>query len=595
MRWLTAIAVLVLGAAAARAQPAPSPPAPTLPTPTLPTPVQPHPVLPDPVAYRLSPVMAGDKITALKVEIRFHEGPSGRSRLAWARTGEDDRLWRFARDVRIEGGEATADGPGAWVVHAAPGTPITASYRVVSAYGRDPTDDNSHQTWPVIRPDWFFALGEGLFATPEDHDKSPATFEWAGAPRSLFGIGGFGFASDLEHLAGPGRKATRPGTVDDIQESVVIGGRDVRLIEKRVDNVRLRVAIVGRYNFADKDFAAKVFEILAAERAFWGEKAKPYLVAMSPTLSVGRRLSMNGRGRSDAFALWVDPASDQLDLRWLLAHEYFHTWNPVLLGSLPDGPTEPLGFWFSEGFTDYYAWKLMLAAGQFGPADFAARWNETLARYAISPLKAAPNTVVMTNFWVNQYAQKLPYYRGAILAATLDTQARAHGSSLDAVMREMRRMAAVKGETRHAAELFPAAYQAVTGIDPRPLIQRHMIDGEPIDLPRGALGACFAVETVQVAAFDRGWDPDATRAANMTLAGVKPGGPAYAAGLRDGMRLLEIIAAEPGDASHPYVLKVKPPGEADQVISYLPAGTGTVSRQTVTPVAAPGCPAPPVS
>ena len=50
------------------------------------------------------------------------------------------------------------------------------------------------------------------------------------------------------------------------------------------------------------------------------------------------------------------------------------------------------------------------------------------------------------------------------------------------------------------------------------------------------------------------------------------------------------IAAEPGDATRPYVVKVKPAGEADQVISYLPAGTGTVSRQAVIPAAAPGCP-----
>lgn len=569
MRWVAAIALLIFGAATAGAEPIPAP------------------VLPDPVAYRVSPIFEGDRLTALEVRIRFQEGPSGHTRLAWAKTGDDDRLWRFARGMKIEGGEAKADGPGAWVIQAAPGTPITATYRVISAYDGDPTDSYIHQTWPVIRPNWFYALGEGVFATPEDHDKSPATFEWAGAPR------GFGFASDLEHLAGPGRPAIRAGTVDDISDSVMIGGPDLRIIEKRVDHARLRVAIVGRYEFSDRDFAAKVFEVLKAERAFWKEDAKPYLVAMSSIPSVDRRLSMSGRGRSDAFALWADPSSREADLRWLLAHEYFHTWNPILLGSAPEGPTEPLGFWFSEGFTDYYAWKLMLASGQFKPTDFATRWNETLAHYSTSPLKSAPNTVVMTNFWVSQAAQSLPYMRGAILAATLDAEARGRGFSLDAVMHEMRRMAAVKGEARHATELFPVAYEAVTGVDPRPLIQKHMIDGDFIELPNGALGPCFDIRAVQIPDFDRGWDADATRAADMTLAGVKPSSPAYAAGLRDGMKVLEIIAAEPGDSTRPYVLKVKPPGEADQVISYLPAGTGVTSRQAVAPVAGPGCPTPP--
>lgn len=577
MRWLAAIALLILAPVilrpgAARAEAAPKP------------------ALSDPVAYRLSPVFEGDTLAALKVEIRFHEGPSGRTRLAWIKTwAGDDRLWRHARGLKIEGGQATPDGPGAWIVAAPPGTPITATYRVVSAYDHDPTDSNSHQSWPVIRPGWMFAVGEALFAQPEDHDKSPATFEWTGAPM------GFGFASDLEHLAGPNRKATRPGTVDDVLESVVVGGWDLRLIEKRIDGARLRVAIVGRYGFSDKDFAAQVFDILKTERAFWAEPAQPYLVAMSPTLGEARRFSVSGTGRTDAFALWVDPGAGQADLRWLLAHEYFHTWNPIALGSLPEGPTEPLGYWFSEGFTDYYAWKLMLAGGQFGPAEFARRWNETLRAYAISPLKSAPNTVVMTNFWTSQDAQKLPYYRGAILAAVLDQQARAKGSSLDAAMRELRRMAAVKGETRHADELFPFAYEAATGIDPRPMIRRHMVEGEPLALTDGALGPCFQVATQQVAAFDRGWDPDATRAAGMTLAGVKPDSPAYAAGLRDGMKLLEIIAAEPGDATRPYVVKVRPTGEADQVISYLPAGSGLITRQAVTPAAAPGCLAAPAN
>ena len=541
----------------------------------------------DPVAYKLEPVLEGDKLVALKVEIRFRAGPSGQTRLAWLKTwAGDDALWRHAHGFKIEGAEWAPDGPGAFTVRAAPGTPIVASYRIVSAYDHDPTDSNSHQSWPVIRPGWFFAVGEALFAVPQDHDKAPATFEWADAPRN------FSFASDLEHLAGPNRKATRAGKVDDVLESVVIGGWDLRLVEKRVDGARLRVAIVGRYQFSDAEFSAKVFDVFKAERAFWGEKAGPYLVAMSPTLGVGRRLSISGLGRSDAFALWVDPGSLQTDLRWLLAHEYFHTWNPILLGSLPEGPTEPLSYWFSEGFTDYYAWKMMLASGQFGAADFAARWNETLRAYAVSPLRSAPNTVVMTNFWVSQDAQKLPYYRGAMLAADLDAQARAHGASLDAVMHEMRR-AAGDGETRHVAELFPEIYQRVTGVDPRALIERHMVKGEPMALAPDAFGPCFAVTSEDVPAFDRGWDPDATRAANMTLSGVRRDGPAYAAGLRDGMRVLELISATPGDSTRPYVLKVKPPGEADQVVSYLPAGTGTLSRQRVAPVAGPGCPIPP--
>lgn len=93
MRWLAPVLFLVLGPALASAAPAPT----------------------DPVAYSLSPVFDGTGLIALQVEIRFREGPSGRTRLAFEKSwAGDDKLWRNARDMRIEGGEAAPDSPGAW-------------------------------------------------------------------------------------------------------------------------------------------------------------------------------------------------------------------------------------------------------------------------------------------------------------------------------------------------------------------------------------------------------------------------------------------------------------------------------------------------
>src|SRR5439155_6770423 len=118
----------------------------------------------------------------------------------------------------------TEEPSGARVIHAVPNAPLTIRYRIVSAYDHDPSvDDWRQEAPPIIRPRWFYAAGEGLFAAPDGRDDAPATFEWRGAPA------GFGFASDLEHLAGPDRQAVRPGTVDDIIESVLIGGYGLRV------------------------------------------------------------------------------------------------------------------------------------------------------------------------------------------------------------------------------------------------------------------------------------------------------------------------------------------------------------------------------
>jgi predicted metalloprotease with PDZ domain len=541
-----------------------------------------------PVAYSLSPEFGPDGLSALRVEIRFRSEASGRTRLAWLKSwAGDDQLWSHARDLQVEGGVATPDGPGAWIITAAPGATLRVSYHVVSAYDHDPTVNDSGQSKPVIRPTWFFSVGEALFAMPEGRGKAPASFAWTGAPK------GFGFASDLEHLGAPGGKAARPGTVDDVLDSVVIGGRDLNLVERRIDGAPVRVAVIGRYAFEAAPFADQVLQVLKAERDFWPDRATPFLVAMSPIAPVPARLSYSGTGRTDAFALWVDPSGQLADLRWLLAHEYFHTWNPAALGGTGGEAVEASEYWFSEGFTDYYAWKLMLASGQFSPAEFAAKWNEMLRAYATSPVRAAPNSRILADFWTSQAVQKLPYQRGALLAAVLDARARQHGSSLDPVMREMRRRASGTDRRLHADELFPIVYRKIVGVDASDLIARHMIAGEPLPLAADTLGACFRVEDRELPAFERGWDAEATRKAGQVITGLSPGSAAYAAGLRDGMKLVELASGRPGDPSIEYVVRVQPPEGPERIVRFFPAGKTRIAQQQVTVVdpaaKGPGC------
>jgi predicted metalloprotease with PDZ domain len=537
----------------------------------------------EPVAYRLSPELdAAGALTALKVEIRFREGPSGQTRLAWTKEwAGDSELSSHARDMKISGGEATADGPGAWVIRAAPGAPITASYRVVSAYDHDPTDEDSKQSKPVVRPIWFYAVGEALFAAPQGQEKSPATFVWDGAPKD------FGFASDLEHLARPGRAAARAGTVDDVIESIVVGGRDLRTFERRYNGARVRVAMMGRYGFDDAAFANQVFQVLRVERDVWKDRASPFLVTMSPTLGAPGRISYGGTGRADAFALWVDTTTKMDGLRWLLAHEYFHTWNPKQLGDLGGESVEAAGYWFSEGFTDYYAWELMRRSHQFAPEAFAGQWNSMLRAYAVSPVRDKPNSLIVSDFWTSQAVQKLPYQRGAILAAVLERQARAHGTSLDAVLLEMRRLAARPGETRHADVLFPVAYRSVVGADLGDLLARHIVAGEPLALPADAFGRCFQIKTVEIAPFERGWDSAATRKADNVVTGLRDDSPAYAAGLRNGMKIIEFLEGDSDNSAVAVLLKVQPPEGPERLVRFFPAGKTRLPAQQLEPV--PGC------
>ncbi|WP_322963805.1 M61 family metallopeptidase [Sphingomonas fuzhouensis] len=521
----------------------------------------------EPVRYRLTPELTGQALTGLQVEIRFPADPSGTTDLHWdSGWAGEKRLWQWARDMKVEGATAVkSEADGHWRITAPPGTPLIATYRIVSAYDHDPTVEDSEQPRPVIRPDWFYAVGNALFAYPGTRTDVPATFDWVGTP-------GIGFASDLEHLAGQHRKAKRPGTIDDITESSVIGGRDLRLFPAP-DGSGVRVASVGRYSFSADQLAQLSRRIIGVERTFWGtDRGAPFLVTAAPLVADPTTSSYGGTGRGDAFALWMDQRMSAEDLKLLLAHEYFHSWNSLRLRNVDDRGERPRPeYWFSEGFTDYYARALLLRSGLITPEQFAGMWNTMLALYAGSTAKGMTDAQTTTAFWSDQAAGKMPYQRGAMLAALWNARllaANSDGRNLDTVLHDqLRRARTARGS---AVALFRQSARAA-GLDITADMQRYLTEGQRILLPADTFGSCATIVTEERPVFSRGFDSAATDKAGNVATGVDPALPAYAAGLRDGMTILERVEGEPGNAMRPYALLVDDHGTR-RTIRYLPQG-----------------------
>jgi predicted metalloprotease with PDZ domain len=101
-------------------------------------------------------------------------------------------------------------------------------------------------------------------------------------------------------------------------------------------------------------------------------------------------------------------------------------------------------------------------------------------------------------------------------------------------------------------------------------------------LPADLFGGCFTVTTVTRPEFHRGFDLDATERAGGILAGVSPESPAYAAGMRDGMRLIRREAGTIGDSTVEIAYRVQD-GDSERVIRYLPQGKAQISFQRVLP------------
>lgn len=539
--------------------------------------VAPAPPEDETVRYSVAPVLAEQKLTGLAVEIRFAGDPDGETELhlpeQWAGSGE---LWRHLDGLAVEGAEAVReDGPAVRRITHRPGAPLAVRYRVRSAYDGDP-GFAYEKARPLVLPGWFFFHGEGVFATPSGRQAAPARFSWQGFPAD------WKVASDLDHLSG-----ARPGTVEDVVESIAIGGPDLRVLQREVDGAPLRVALRGAWSFTPEAFADTVEKIVRAENALWESPARPFFVPLAPLGGEGPGYSLHGTGRTDAFSVASTPGLELAGAQGLLAHEYLHTWIPREIGGLPE-KDEALDYWLSEGFTDYYAARVLLDAGLWSREEYVAHLNQTLLRYGTSPARRATAADVLRGFWTDPAVQKHPYDQGHLLAHVLDhriRQASGGRRTLRNVLLAQRARAerqAREGRNVPVAALFSTVLREETGLDVTPDLARHIRDGQPVLLPSDLLGACFQVATVTQPEFHRGFDAEATMQAGGILTGVRPDSPAHAAGMRNGMRLLRRESGTIGDSSVEIVYRVQD-GETERTIRYLPQGTAQITLQRVVP------------
>lgn len=520
--------------------------------------------------YRVSPLVENGKIHALAVEVRLPADADGETRMQLpAEWGGGERLWRFLKDPVVTGGQLSQPDEKTWVITSKPRARLTLRYRVVSAYDGPPPPDSPNYGQPIIGPEGFYVIGHTIFATPEDRETDLARFEWDPASSALQ------LSTDLKPLQ------RAPASISQLGPSVLMAYPDMVEARRDVGGAPLTVAMRGTFSFSAEAFADMAARSIGAVRAFWGDGRAPFLITLAGQPAPQGWTSYRGSGLDDAFAVISTQNTRLEDYRLFLTHEYLHTWIAERLGGAIDGPGEPAGYWFSEGFTDYYARRLALRAGLVDLETFAAAWNEALDAYATSPAIGANNAQIVAGFWSDRAMQKLPYQRGAQLAMLLENRLKSKGG-LDQVMLALRDQAAKRRDTSRrvpASQAFTPVARSVTGVDLTPEIDRFVSRGERILLPSDAFGGCLTVETLTRPAYWLGLDLAETGKAR-TLVGVDPSGPAYAAGLREGMKYLGRHGGKPGDSTVEVGLAIEENGKP-RVIRFLPKGPGEVTVQRI--------------
>ena len=460
----------------------------------------------DPIAYTVSLEGAPGAIERLGVELRFSGEYDGETRLrlpiGWAGEGE---LWRGVEGLEAVGArlEAEESHPAFYRLHHFPGAEITVRYRLVESAPpvvRD-THDNPHR--PLVRDAYVHAVGSTLFAALVGEDgayiERPVTLALEPDP-------GLTLVSDAEHAAG----------IAALRQSVVFGGDvEVRRLSGADADVRLawrRAPSADTEGLADAALAA-----MEAVNAFFGEAPDVYLATLLPVEVEPGVTSLGGTGLGDAFAFFIggDPGPSRTG--HFLRHEYLHSWIPGRFGAAPDGPdTWAREAWFSEGFTDFYAWRLGVRSGALDEDAALAALNRVLARYGENPEAGRrASSLTAEEFWSDPDIDQLVYQRGFLTALTLDHAVReASGGTadLDTVMKNgLAEPSADLTGAAHVLQIAEFSFDAPASTLANALQER----GEPARLPADVLAACGTLRTrggAQQLAPQPGRDPAACRA-----------------------------------------------------------------------------------
>jgi predicted metalloprotease with PDZ domain len=376
--------------------------------------------------------------------------------------------------------------------------PKTKTIRVCYRLVQDHRDSIIMLCRPKIKDQYFHILGHSLFILPEtvvdptDRELN-VNIKWTGFPDEFKIHNTFGTQIKQQSL--------KVKLWTELYMSLFAGG-DYRIYSFKHIDKPVYFAVRGKWfsdAYSDEHLLEAFRKAVSSQRDFWKDsKIDYYTMILTPSITQTDTLfkgqSMKGSAVKNGFIIQStnNVNNNSNLLRYILNHEMMHDW----IGGKIKMKHEELNYWFSEGFTDYYAFKNRLRSGDLDVKGWATTFNkQVLSAHWKNPEKNQPNHILRHDFWKSRDTEKLPYRRGAIFAFWLDNQIMKQSNyahSLDDVMRELLGICVTEKKT-FTDELFLDVVQNyVTGDIPY-LLQKYMICGEDLQLKNEDLIDAFKV------------------------------------------------------------------------------------------------------
>ena len=527
---------------------------------------------PTKVYYEVLPLTSTDA-PKIKIGLSFKGDLSGSTKIRLPlEFGGQSRLYQAIKNLRLTIPNAElidTDQPEIKIVRHAGGSIIRLEYELIQDWAGEPQAGGASENAgggyrPILQTGYFHFLGSGAWVLPDlaNDSELKVSIKWKNVPQNSMLANSFGTNQAAQSFS---------TSVESFTSAVFVGG-DYKIVRITVKGKPVFAAMRGKWNFTNEEFAALVAKIIGAQREFWNDFDHPYyLVTLSPLKSDPNSKSIGGTGLTNSFATFVTTNATLSEIAPLLAHEYFHNWNPLAFGGMRQ--PEQLVYWFTEGFTDFYTYRMLLRAGLINLEQYAARYNEFLSDYYRSPARNENNQRVLRDFFSDNAVYKLPYRRGMFLATKWNEIIRKQSGgakSLDDVMRRILRDARAGKIKEISTDYVVSILSQHAAYDFAGDVEKYVEKGDTINDFNKVFGECMNSFTVSSGNFELGFDFETARTRRV-MGQVVETSAAYAAGVREGQKILG-ISVYFGMTDKPVKLTIEENNQSRE-ITYFPETT----------------------
>ncbi len=432
------------------------------------------------ISYTISPIMR-DSVAKLQITMRFDADSSGVTKLhfnneAW---GESDLFQTIDTMALLNvEGQIEKNQDSGWILIKHPKNIELLKFEYILKQDFESDISTEKVYRPIINESYFHVFSHNLFMLPEaTGDTLDIDLSWNGFSEEGIIHNSFGSKQRKQFLA--------QVLKEEFGSGIFVGG-DFRILEDQINGNEISLATRGSWvPFKEEELMDILKNTLRLQRDFWQDHSQEYFTVTMQPFPQENGSSFQGTGLTNSFATSIsnNEFTDIGQLVYLFNHELMHNW----IGHTIQNENEEAQYWFSEGFTEYYAFK-NIAKNSINGLDgsyYIQEINNTIRNLNSLSIRNASNTEInYKNFWTDRAYSKLPYYRGAIFAFYLDHEIQNKTNdkhSLDDVMLNILNDAKTNGQLL-SHNYFVTTIESYLGEEFDDFFERHIENGDSLPL-----------------------------------------------------------------------------------------------------------------